>query len=449
MPAAPEKTKDVVLDTGATSPRSTAAGGVPGGRIVPAPRDVPATATNNPAVANGNPANTSNDVVSVTTVARASIVVDGIGDVGLALLRAQSERGGKAGNAVVSPFSVASALGLVHTGAEGHTRDQISALFEPRAAQGRHFTEGMKYLTKALGKSRESGALLNANRIFVSKGLAESLSPAYTAAIRSNYAADGRLVDFSNTAEAAKGINDWVAEQTARKITNLVSPGAFSANTKAVLVNAVYFNGKWNKAFDVAATKPRPFHLDGGTTVEVPTMSGEITFREASVDGYTVYELPYRGGEYAMLIVMPPKGHTLQALEADTTGADLTAWRKKLTTVNAPMQLPKWNFLPSAASLKPALQSLGMVAAFEDSAKFTGITGKPNNGLYLSDVIHAAAITVDEAGTEAAAATAAVMGVKSLSLPPKPRMVDRPFLFAIVHQATSLPVFIGKVAKPE
>lgn len=436
-PLGSDQAKDVVLDQPAAAPPRA---GEPGGRIVRAPDAAPAP----------TPTSTVPAVVRTAAAlghdARVEQFAAGLGDVGLALLRGD---GGLGGNALVSPFSIGNALGMAHAGAVGHTRDQISGLFEPRSAQGRVFAHGAQVLTAALATNVPGVELYSANRIWVSKSIAPQLAAPYISTLRSAYGADGVAVDFAQAEPVRAEINGWIADGTKGQIKNLLPGGAIKPNTKAVLTNAVYFRGKWQSPFDAAQTADRAFKLDGGHRVMVPTMSGDVSLREGQIDGLTVYELGYAGSQYAMLIALAPEGHTLQALETDTAGADIAGWSKRLgPTVRATVQLPKFRIAPVTVALNDRLKALGMVAAFDQGANFTGITGKAND-LQIDQVFHAAGIVVDEAGSEATAATAAVMTAKSIVIPAqRTRIIDRPFVFAVIHKPTGAPLFVGKIANP-
>jgi len=449
QPAAPaatkdgtkDKAKDVVLDA------APATGPAPGGRIVPAPDARRDANAGSPPSAPRNATAIAQTPAAAVHGARVEQYAAGLGDLGMALLR--TEGGASSGNAVVSPFSIANALGMAHAGAVGHTRDQIAALVEPRSAQGRTFTHGAASLNRALTNVAPGVELASANRIWVNKPLASQLATPYVATLRDSFGADGAMVDFSQSEPARSEINRWIAEHTKGHIKDLLPGGSIKASTRAVLTNAVYLRGKWRTAFDAGQTADRPFRLDGGRTINVPTMVGQVALRTGVVDGLTVFELPYQGEQFALMIALPPEGHTLQALESDTAGADIAGWSKRLEAVaQASFQLPKFRLEPTTVALADRLKALGMVAAFDQGANFSGITGKANE-IQLEQVFHAAGIIVDEAGSEATAATAAVMTAKSLSLPsPRAYKVDRPFLFAIVHKPTGAPLFVGKVANP-
>ena len=454
LPPAAEKVKDVVVDTPTAAPPPTPAptslpSPAVGGRIVPV--QVERIQPGAQAVPSSNITTTANAAVPAVAAsalhqARINQLAAGLGDVGMGLLRDQGSKG--AANRVVSPFSIANALGMAHAGAEGHTRDQISGLFEPRSAAGRVFTMGMQQINRALHGTNAGVEFVSANRLWVGQSLAPQLAPSFVSILKDTYASDGKLVDFAKDETARAEINDWVSAATKSRIKDLIPTGVIKPTTKAIITNAIYFNGLWKTSFDAAATQPRPFKADGGRVFDVPTMNGEIAFREGTVDGLTVYELPYQGDQFSLMIAMAAPGHALQALIDDTAGADVAGWSDRLTAVaKAPFSLPKFKIEATPTSLKDNLQRMGMVAAFGADAKFTGVTGKAND-LQIDQVLHAAGIIVDERGTEATAATAVAMTSKSLSLPPKPRVVDRPFLFAVIHKATRTPLFVGSIANP-
>ncbi|MCP5283215.1 MAG: serpin family protein [Rhodoferax sp.] len=415
--------KDVVLDRPAPD-----AGTSIGGRLVPTPEPQVSVT-----MAVGGP----HDVAAAAKV----------GDLALALMRHQSAASGQAqANAVLSPLSVASALGLVHTASAGNTAAELAALMDATTAGDRYFRQ---LLPRQLAQL-DSGAspLSSANRLWVSPALAATMPEAFAALAAQRLRADAAVADFAAAEAARQQVNGWVAQQTQGRIAELLPKGSVRPGTQAIVTNAVHFKAPWAKPFDAARTRELPFTLSDGTVKQVPTMVDERPVAQGLIGGIQVMALPFKGDGFKLLIAMAPAGHTLDAMQSVLSGLDIATWSSGLKPSTCRLQLPRFALQGNTMRLKPALQALGVRTAFGDDADFTPLAGAAGRKLSLSEVFHSANIVIDESGGEASAGTAAVADVKSFR-PPAPRCaVDRPFLFSIVHSATQTPVFVGKVADP-
>lgn len=376
---------------------------------------------------------------------RQAAIAGNVAELGLALLRA---RDAAAPNQVVSPVSLASALGLVHAGAAGNTAQEISALIAPATAQGTAFQRDLPALLAPL--LAQAPELASANRIWLHTGVAKAVPPSYAAAASQRYGADGALLNFAaKPDEARQAINAWAAQHTGQRITSLLPPHSVTTSTRVVLTNAMHFRSPWATAFDGAATVDKPFGANAQTAKPVPTMVKRMVLRSGVVDNTTIIDIPFDGGRFSLTVAMPPEGHTLQAFEADLSGHDVAGWTRRLAPTECTLELPRFKIDPASVPFKPALQALGMRAAFTTAADFTPLLGAAGKAVALDNVYQSAGIAVDEAGAEAAAATAATGALKSFPRPPAPSCaVDRPFLFAIIHATTGTPVFLGKVEQP-
>jgi serpin B len=270
------------------------------------------------------------------------------------------------------------------------------------------------------------------------------LSTSFLDTLGQNYGEGVHLADFVADAGGSRElINDWVAARTEDRIEDLLPQGALGPETRLVVTNAVYFNAAWQEPFDPAATKTAPFTRPDTTQVDVPTMSGfrEVPYGEGA--DYAAVELPYSGNQLSMLMILPPQG-TLSAFEASLTPDKLATIVGGMSEHGVTITLPRFG-VDSSFSLGDTLAQLGMPVAFTDMADFSGIDGKPD--LKLTSVVHKAFVRVDEAGTEAAAATGAVVGTTSA---PPPAMIhlDHAYLFLIRDKPTGTIVFLGRVEDP-
>ena len=291
-----------------------------------------------------------------------------------------------------------------------------------------------------------------AKRVFGEKDY--EFRPAFLDLLKTTFNAPFQPMDFvHDSTGAAKTINDWVAGQTKNRIQDIVPAGALNGATRLVLVNALYLKMSWQNSFSEQATKSLPFHVRGGDPTDVPTMNIQKTFGYAKTNGVTVVSVPYKGNDLQFLIILPDDTNGLTAVESGLTPEKLSAWAD-LPAQNVKLFLPKFKMQPPTLALKGALEKLGMTTAFDQprgSANFDRMAPrKPNDYLYISDVLHKTFISVDEKGTEAAAATAVIMATRAMMRPTEPVevKVDHPFLFAIQHRATGACLFLGHVADP-
>jgi serpin B len=349
-------------------------------------------------------------------------------------------------NAVISPLSIGIALGMARAGARGTTADEIDQVMHDAAANGnaawlaslgRELALRNRTVTDEEEVEHEIAVHL-ANAPFAQRGL--SLHQAFLDDLAARFGAGLRLVDYvSDSEEARQAINGWVNEQTRERIPELVPDGAIDSMTRLVLVNAVYLNAPWAAPWSRAGSGPLEFTRLDGSNVSVPMMITDGRMPYAEGDDWQAVDLAYLGGELAMLLIVP---EDLRSFEAELDGDRLSAIVDALDERQTLVTMPRFE-VETQADLIPPLKSFGMSAAFGD-ADFSGISDEP---LFVSAVVHQANISVDEKGTEAAAATAIAM---ALSAPHGDVEVhaNRPFLFAVRDRQTGAVLFLGHVADP-
>lgn len=376
------------------------------------------------------------------------------------------------GNLVLSPYSIQSALALVYAGSDGKTRTEMARVLRFSAGDAAlqagtsalsQALEQMAAKTRAASEAvgRNGGRLDSiewhaANRLYGQSGYA--FRESYLKLMNDGFGAPFQAVNFRNEAEAARAnINTWVEEQTRRKIRDLVPRGALNADTRLVLVNALYLKAPWGKPFPKTATQLQSFRRGGGATMTVPTMNLVSPVAYAMEQNLTVVALNYTGGDLQFLILLPAEGHDLKDLSEKLTAEHFRRWAQlggqKKQSVS--LYLPKFRVEGSTVPLGKTLQSLGVRSAFDipmGSANFDRIAPRQTDEyLKLSEVFHQTFIALDEEGTEAAAATAATMELAaSAADPAKPIeiRIDRPFLFAIQHRPSGACLFLGRIADP-
>jgi serpin B len=357
--------------------------------------------------------------------------------------------GEKGGNLVFSPYSISLALAMAYAGAAGATEKSMARAMHfdlPRDKLHPAFNALDQELAKRQGEGRGKdgkGFRLNiVNAIWGQQGykfLAQFLD---TLAV--NYGAGLRTLDFIQSPELSRlTINEWVKEQTEGRIKDLIPQGAIDPLTRLVLTNAIYFNAAWQAQFEKSATSEGDFHNLDGTSGKAKLMQRTGYYRFIDVPGYQAVELPYEGQQVSMLIIAPVQGK-FASFEKALDAAALNATVKELKGGQVNLTLPRFT-TEYDSSLKEALSALGMQDAFTGSADFSGMTG--NRDLYISDAIHKAFIEVDESGTEAAAATAVIMGATAIPAKPLEIKIDRPFIYLIRDVQTGTVLFLGRVVK--
>jgi len=359
---------------------------------------------------------------------------------------------GEEGNLFYSPYSISLALAMTYAGANGDTAQQMAATLQFMLEQDR-LHPAFNWLDAELasrgegaeGKDGEGFRLNIVNAIWGQKDY-EFLTD-FLDVLAENYGAGLRILDFITQTEKSRiTINDWISDQTEGRIKDLIPQGAIDALTRLVLTNAIYFNAAWAYPFDEGMTADGPFYLLDGGQVIVPMMKQTESFGYTAGEGYQAVELQYDGDELSMVVLLPEAGkfeafeEGLQAQQVDTIISGLQLTEVALT-------MPQFEF-DSEFSLKDTLAGMGMPIAFSPGeADFSGMTA--NRELFISDVVHKAFVAVDEAGTEAAAATAVVVGTTAMPEEPSVEVtIDRPFIFLIHDIETGAILFVGRVLNP-
>jgi len=339
-----------------------------------------------------------------------------------------------------SPLSINAALTMASAGAEKETLAQMQkVLHHPQQPHAE-----MKTLLEQL-KSSNDYELLLANRIWAQES--QNYKPAFLSLLKENYQAELSPLDFRKAPEPSrKNINQWVSDQTKAKIPELLKSGDITTDTDLVLTNAIYFKGTWKDKFEVEQTHDDDFHVSAKETKKIPFMNKTSHFGYAESKDYQMLSMPYKGDELTLVALVPQDGKEL----GHETVAKFQELYSKLTKLNVQVQVPKFK-TDLSMELKDTLSKMGMPLAFDEKhANFQGMrTLAPNENLAISKVIHQAVVEVNEVGTEAAAATATVM-VRATALmprnPPVKVLLNRPFLYFIVHQKSGAILFLGRFA---
>jgi len=346
------------------------------------------------------------------------------------------------GNVFFSPYSIFVALAMTYEGAKNETADEMQQLLS--------FPQQDDITLCSFGKiynllNHDNDYILHtANALWIKEEY--PFLSSYLQYIEDYYIGKTTEVDFSNSQQAAALINQWVMQQTNNKIKDLIQSTDINPLTALILTNAIYFKGEWKYAFDSDLTTNRSFWISSNKSIQVPMMNQgdtDLTFNYTETEDMQIIKMPYKGDELSMIVYLP-KDQNVSIVENNLTSSHFETWNALLSPQTVNIVFPKFTLNPEY-SLKEPLMNLGMVNPFTNDADFSGMTGK--NDLYIEKVKHKAFISVDEQGTEAAAATSVHMTLKAVQS--TLFKADHPFVYCIVHEETNTILFMGRVSNPE
>jgi len=345
---------------------------------------------------------------------------------------------------VFSPASIHIALGMTYAGAKGTTADEMAKTLH----FGANVHDDFKDLAMSLAKLEAKDQSFHmANRLFGQSKY--DWAKSFLELTDNKYGAGLEPVDFGTPEPVRKRINGWVEDQTNHKIKDLLPPGSLTPDSRMVLTNAVYFKGAWLHQFEPTATAMRDFAVRGAKSAKVSTMQQSAWLGLGGNADASVLEMPYSHGDIAMDIILPTDKTGLATFESKLDSGALAKLLATVKPTQVDVTLPKFK-VRSTVQIKDVLQQLGMKKAFAHDADFTGMVTKRVEPLYIDDIYHQAFVDVDEAGTEAAAATAVVVGTEAVAIPLKatPFHADHPFAWMIRDLKTGEILFYGRVVDP-
>ena len=359
------------------------------------------------------------------------------------------------GNLFLSPHSISVALAMTYAGARGDTETAMADTLRfslPPEGLGRAFAAlGRDLDARSAGDNKGSFRLNSANAVWAQEG--HPFRDSYLDVVKASYGGEVSLADFAGDPDGSRSeINGWVEQRTEGRIEDLIPPDLIDGLTRMVLVNAVYFKAGWLHPFDEHLTSRESFHLPDGGTTDVEMMRATEYFGYAAGDGYQVVDLPYLGGELSMTVLLPDQGRFLE-FEERMDGSFVDQALAQVSESYVALEMPRFEF-DAAFRLGETLKTMGMSAAFDPgAADFSGMDGLScaagdDGCLHIGDVVHKAFVSVDEAGTEAAAATGVTVRATSVSPEPVRVTVDQPFLFLIRDRPTGTVLFVGRVTEP-
>jgi serpin B len=345
-------------------------------------------------------------------------------------------------NIMISPFSITSALSMTLNGAAGETFNVVRSTLRYDGQSLEEINGTYRRLATEMVPVDERVVMEIANSVWAENNF--QVKKEFINALKEWYLAEARNFDVADPGSVDL-INGWIEEKTHDRIQNMLS--SLDRDLVMLIINAVYFNGKWKHQFDSKKTAERPFYLTPGNPVQVPVMYQKQKFAMSRPEKMTLVELPYGQGNYSMVVALPDEGIAPAEI---VTGLDAGKWEEWMESLSygpteVELYMPKFRY-EYKRKLNDDLISLGMGPAFAPGvADFSRISDEE---IFISFVLHQTFIENKEEGTEAAAAT--VIGFTRTSLPPEPEVIDinRPFLYFIRETATGTIVFMGLVADP-
>merc|ERR1711879_172228 len=341
-------------------------------------------------------------------------------------------------NFVLSPHSIHSVFSQLLQGSGGRTKEELESLLGVRAS------DSLVEQYRILGQGLAGEGFKQANLLAVANSFKPKIE--YRTSLNSGFQSDIREFDFgSNSLGSVQEINKYVEDVTNQKIKDLLANDDVDGLTRMVLINAVYFKATWQFAFNADETFEAGFNTPEGS-VNVQYMSREADVRmlidqERQME---ILELPYEDPNRSMLIVLPNAGTSTQDLVQRLGGLDLASIRTNGKLAKTSIFIPKFK-LKFKTYLKQQMEALGVRDLFAQSPNLTGIS---DEALSASEAVHQAFIEANEEGTEAAAATAAVVGLRTAQQRKREFFADRPFLFVVYDFEHGVTLFAGKVVNP-
>ena len=346
-------------------------------------------------------------------------------------------------NVFFSPYSLSTAMAMLYAAAEGETKAQIQKTFHYPAPAILNPNSAALY--NQFNKPNPDYKLATVNDLWMQQGLTPTKS--YIDTVQRYYSGQVTALDFEGSPDPARQtINKRIAEKTKQMIPELLPKGSIKSDTAVVLTNAIYFKGDWTMPFTAERTSAQPFYNAIGRASTVQMMQQQSYFSYYENKHIQVVQLPYKGDDLSMLVVLPKLNHKLamQQLAKSLNATKIKQWSAGLVRQEVDLQLPKFK-LDARYQMKTLLADMGMPKAFNNGAEFNLYADGPP--IKLDEVYHQAVVTVDEKGTEAAAAAGAVGMYVGMSYPVEFK-ADHPFMFVIKDNKTDAILFLGQVNKP-
>jgi len=362
----------------------------------------------------------------------------------------QASRDHIEGNMFYSAFSQVAAMSMVYAGAEGDTELELATAMSVPEGGEASWHEQLGLLVDDLsGEHHRPYTLYTANQLWGQEGYA--WEQPFLDLMDGAYQAPMEDVNFKQDPEGARAdINDWVDDQTHGRIPELFQQGDIEALTRMVLANAIYFLADWDLPFEEDDTQDMDFELADGSVVSVPTMIQTDEHGFAELEGLKLLEMSYESGEVSMVFILPDEPNGLESLEDELSADTVDAWIDEIGETEVSVRIPSFQ-METEFPIEDVLIDLGVETAWlEGQADFSGMLDQDIEKLWLARVVHKAFVRVDEEGTEAAAATGAVMNGELSAEPGEPNTfyAQHSFIFMIRDRLTGTILFQGRMSDP-
>jgi len=349
-------------------------------------------------------------------------------------------------NIFLSPASASLALLMTYNGARGDTQQAMARALSVEAMTAAEVNQANGALQSILANPDKRVRIDIANSIWYKQGF--TINRQFQSAVQEHYRAEVKPVNFGE-AGAEKTINQWVAKATQDRIKSIID--RTKPLDRMVLINAIYFNGTWQKPFNEKSTRPAPFTREDGSVKEHPMMFQSGRYRYLKGDNFQAAVLPYGEGRINLYVFVPDQGVTLNRFYEGLTPENWESWMGRFAPKEGAVAIPKLK-LEYDKELNDALKALGMAIAFDgDHADFGNLFAGSDEHLYISLVKQKTYLDMNEHGTEAAAVTAVT--VTATSAPPVDDrfklVADRPYFIAIRDDQTGAVLFVGSIVDPE
>jgi len=358
------------------------------------------------------------------------------------IFRELMERTDKEENVIISPLSISYALSMTLNGAEGATRDSILKALRVAGITPEQINNSYKDLTEALLSVDKRVLMSIANSVWAEKNF--MVKQPFIDILINYYNAESRSFDIDDPS-TPDYVNTWIEEKTNGLIKDMIE--TLDENTVMLLINAIYFKGKWKSQFDESETVDMPFYKPSGSSTDVPMMKQTSDFKIFNGEGFILAEFPYGQGNFVMDVVLPDEQDGIERLLPLFTDINFQNWVSQMAEREIDLSFPRFKY-GFKEELKEILTDMGMGITFDPSlADFSNIfSGFPP--IFISFILHQAFIETNEEGTEAAAAT--IVGFENTSVPPPPLelRLDHSFIYLIRETTTNSIIFMGRVANP-
>jgi serine protease inhibitor len=379
------------------------------------------------------------DPVQINLTANQASLIESENSFAFDIFRKVADNAGESENILISPLSISCALSMTLNGANGATRDSMLVALRENGITPEIINNSYKNLSAALLSVDKRVLISIANSVWTENKFV--VKKPFIDILTGFYSAESKSFDITDQL-APTQMNNWIESKTNGLIKNMV--GKLEENTEMLLINAIYFKGKWKSQFNSGKTVQESFTKLDGVTSEVAMMKQTADFKSYTGDGFVLAEFPYGQGNYVMDVILPNENNGINSMIPLITDNNFKGWLDQLSEKKTDLTFPRFKY-GYKQQLKNILIAMGMGIAFTDNADFSNIS---DIQLLINSVLHQAFIETNEEGTEAAAATVVSVGTVSIPTDPFVLNINHPFIYIIRETSTNSMLFMGRIADP-